>query len=135
MNAEETSKVLAMISAHYWGAAKAEGKDLELMTETWMATLGEIPLTPYIERALSWWFKHEKWPPQAADLAERAKMYMRHERDAKQSAETMALYSGCGPRKTEALPPLAERRETLRKLVAYNQERIEQGLPIVDVVP
>lgn len=75
--------------------------------------MSDVPLTPYIECALEWWFRHEKWPPQAAELAERARMQVYRERDERKSAETLALYSR--PALSQPpIAPLAIRREALR---------------------
>jgi hypothetical protein len=115
MNREETAKVLTLISTHYWQDPKVENKDVTLMVETWTQALADIPLRPYIENALDWWFKHEKWPPQASDLRERAKMQMRAERDAHESAELLRRYAPLPARK---MAPIAIRREAVRRLTA-----------------
>jgi hypothetical protein len=62
------------------------------MVETWAKALEDVPLTPYIENALDWWFKHEKWPPQASELRERAKHQMREERRYRENQEVLARY-------------------------------------------
>lgn len=72
MNATETGMVLEMITAHYWQTPKTAERNADLMVRTWQKTLADIPLQPHIELALDDWFKNEKWPPQAAELRERA---------------------------------------------------------------
>mgnify|MGYP000861643764 FL=1 len=72
MNATETGMVLEMITAHYWQTPKTAERNADLMVRTWQKTLADIPLQPHIELALDDWFKQEKWPPQAAELRERA---------------------------------------------------------------
>lgn len=72
MNAKETGMVLEMITAHYWQTPKTAERNAELMVRTWQKALADIPLQPHIELALDDWFKHEKWPPQVAELRERA---------------------------------------------------------------
>lgn len=98
MNAEETSRVLAMISTHYWQTANMASRNVDLMIETWTMALEDIPLTPYIENALEWWFKNEEWPPQASQLRERAKAQMKQERGERENAETLARYKDWRPR-------------------------------------
>lgn len=72
MNAKETGMVLEMITAHYWQTPKTAERNAELMVRTWQKALADIPLQPHIELALDDWFKHEKWPPQVAELRELA---------------------------------------------------------------
>lgn len=72
MNAKETGMVLEMITAHYWQTPKTAERNAELMVRTWQKALADIPLQPHIEIALDDWFKNEKWPPQVAELRERA---------------------------------------------------------------
>lgn len=72
MNRVETSKVLDLIRAHYWQTLKAGENDRAMQLETWTMALRDVPLTPYIENALEWWFRNEEWPPQASQLRERA---------------------------------------------------------------
>lgn len=72
MNAKETGMVLEMITAHYWQTPKTAERNAELMVRTWQKALADIPLQPHIELALDDWFKNEKWPPQVAELRERA---------------------------------------------------------------
>jgi hypothetical protein len=93
MNEREVGMVLDMIRAHYWQTLKSEENDRALMLRTWTLTLEDVSLTPYIENALEWWFKHEKWPPQASDLRERAKTQMRNERKARENRELMDYLS------------------------------------------
>jgi len=94
MNREETAKVLTLIATHYWQTANLAGRNVDLMIETWAKALSDIPLTPNIELALDEWFKNEKWPPQASELRELAKLRMARERESRKSAELLALYSG-----------------------------------------
>jgi hypothetical protein len=63
------------------------------MLGTWTKTLEDIPLMPYIENALDWWFKNEKWPPQASDLRERVKIQKRREREAQHNKDLMVYLS------------------------------------------
>lgn len=77
--------------------------------------LGDMPLTPHIENALDWWFKHEKWPPQAAELLERAAVFRRAEQTALESAALLQRYAPLPDRK---MAPLAIRREAIRRLTA-----------------
>lgn len=72
MNATETGMVLEMITAHYWQTPSIADRNAELMVRTWQKALADIPLQPHIEIALDEWFRNEKWPPQAAELRERA---------------------------------------------------------------
>ncbi|MGE0541240.1 MAG: replicative helicase loader/inhibitor [Dehalococcoidia bacterium] len=72
MNAKETGMVLEMITAHYWQTPKTAERNAELMVRTWQRALADIPLRPHIELALDDWFRHEQWPPQVAELRERA---------------------------------------------------------------
>lgn len=72
MNATETGMVLEMITAHYWQTPSIADRNVELMVRTWQKALADIPLQPHIEIALDEWFRTEKWPPQAAELRERA---------------------------------------------------------------
>jgi hypothetical protein len=114
MNREETAKLLTTIATHYWQTANMAGRNVDLMIETWAMTLSDIPLTPYIENALEWWFKHEEWPPQASQLRERAQMQIKRERDERKNAETLALYSG--PRTYDtSLPGLVSEWNRRRK--------------------
>lgn len=87
MNREETGRVLDLIRAHYWQTLKAGENDRAMMLETWTLALSDVPLTPYTEIALEWWFKYEKWPPQAADIRERARAAMDAERTARELRE------------------------------------------------
>lgn len=72
MNATETGMVLEMIAAHYWQTPRVGDRNAELMVRTWQKALADIPLQPHIELALDEWFRSETWPPQAAELRERA---------------------------------------------------------------
>jgi hypothetical protein len=89
-------------------------------------TLSDIPLTPYIENALEWWFKHEEWPPQASQLRERAEIQMRRERDEHKSAELLARYDR--PREEPPLLPIEERR---RILAALREKRLAEEVGTV----
>jgi hypothetical protein len=77
--------------------------------------LEEIPLTPYLESALSWWFKREHWAPQASDLRRKALELMASERAVK---ETLALNAAAtDPNRIDtSLPAMISEWNRRRKL-------------------
>lgn len=92
MNADEVSQVVAMMRAHYGPRSGLEGRSLELMLETWTAALATVPLKPHGMNALEWWFAHEDWPPQAANIRNRAREAMASEERAARDAATRERY-------------------------------------------
>lgn len=115
MNEKETAMVLELVRNHYWRTLRDGENNQALMLGTWSKALADVPLTPYIENALDWWFKHESWPPQAAQLRERAKMAMRNDRAAQESAALKERYAPLPERK---MAPLHIRRHALARLRA-----------------
>lgn len=123
MNRTETAMVLDLIRAHYWQTLKSGENNRALMLETWTQVLADIPLRPYGEKALSWWLKHEKWPPQAAELRKRAREYMADDREERENEE-QKLYLAAGPPKHDtSLPSLIAEWNRRRKLGLANEEQ------------
>lgn len=92
MNREETAQLLTMITNHYWNTGSVRDRNVDLMIETWTMALGDIPMRPYIVNALERWVREEKWPPQASDLRERAKLLMKREREVGDADRVLAEY-------------------------------------------
>lgn len=123
MDLKETARVLDMIVTHYWATDRGvRERNLGLMASTWQMVLADTSMSS-IESALRWWFTHEKWPPQASELRQRALQIEREERRAREDAETLARYRDWTPALVgPAMEPLAERRRRLRGMVGQQEQ-------------